>query len=78
MQATLKQLRRETGAFVRAVQRGERVIVTDRGRPVVEMRPVHGNAEVKPSDDLFGIWSDHEAMGSVANYMTKVRKGRVE
>ena len=45
MQATMKQLRRDTGAVVRAVERGERVVVTHRGRPVAEMMPVGGGGQ---------------------------------
>ena len=76
MQTTFKQLRRETGAVVRAVERGETVIVTYRGKPVAEMSPVR--PEAKPEDnELFGIWRSHKAAGSVGDYMEKVRKGRV-
>ena len=76
VQTTIKQLRRETGAVVRAVERGEKVIVTYRGRPVAEMSPVRQKARTR-DDELFGIWRDNEAVASVEDFMAKVRKGRV-
>lgn len=76
VQTTFTQLRRETGAVVRAVARGETVIVTYRGRPVAEMSTV-GHAATTGNDPLFGIWEDNAAVAVVADYMTKVRKGRV-
>lgn len=75
MQATFKQLRHETGSVLRAVERGEKVTVTYRGRPVAEMTAV----EQKPGaaeDALFGIWKDNKAVASVDEYIDTVRKGR--
>ena len=76
MQTTFKQLRHETGAVVRAVERGETVIVTYRGRPVAEMSPV-GRDTKAGDDELFGIWRDNKAVASVEDFVAKVRKGRV-
>ena len=76
MQMTFKQLRHETGAVVRAVERGETVIVTYRGRPVAEMSTVGHEAKTE-DDPLFGIWRDNKAVASVEDYVSKVRKGRV-
>jgi antitoxin (DNA-binding transcriptional repressor) of toxin-antitoxin stability system len=76
MQATIKQLRRETGAVVRAVERGETVIVTYRGKPVAEISAV-GQAAKPKEAELFGIWKDNNAVASVEKYVTKLRKGRI-
>lgn len=75
MQATFKQLRHETGSVIRAVERGERVIVTYRGRAVAEMTAVQPEAGAA-DDKLFGIWRDNKAVASVVEYMDQVRKGR--
>lgn len=75
MQATFKQLRHETGAVLRAVERGEKVTVTFRGRPVAEMTAVKPR-KIAMEDALFGIWKDHDAVASVDAYMENVRKGR--
>ena len=76
MQTTLKQLRRETGAVLRAVERGETVIVTSRGRPVAQMSTV-GQKATTEDNKLFGIWRDNRAIASVEDYVANVRKGRV-
>ena len=76
MQTNFKQLRHETGAVMRAVERGETVIVTYRGKPVAEVSPMRRKAQTE-DDGLFGIWSDHRAVASVEDYVAKVRKGRV-
>ena len=76
MQTTIKQLRRETGSVVRAVARGETVIVTYRGRPVAEMSTV-APPDKTEDNRLFGIWRDNKAFASVDDYVAKVRKGRV-
>ena len=75
MQATVKQLRRATGEVMRAVGRGEKVVVTYRGKPVVRMTPIDAAEDVEASD-LFGIWKDNESVASVKGYVDKVRKGR--
>jgi len=75
MQATFKQLRHETGAVIRAVERGEKVTVTYRGRPVAEMTAVE-QGTCAAEDKLFGIWKDNKAVASVDEYMDNVRKGR--
>ena len=75
MQATLKQLRRDTGAVVRAIGRGENVFVTYRGKPVARMTPPEVGVDVDASE-LFGIWKDNEAVASVPGYVNKMRKGR--
>ena len=75
MQATLKQLRRDTGAVVRAIGRGENVVVTSRGKPVARMTPMDAEKTVEKSE-LFGVWKDNEGVASVQGYVDKVRKGR--
>lgn len=76
MQTTFKQLRRETGAVARAVERGETVVVTYRGKPVAEMSPV-GCKDKTADDGLFGIWHDNQTVASIDDFVAKVRKGRV-
>lgn len=76
MQATLKQLRRETGTVMRTVARGDRVIVTYRGRPVAEVSAVRRRAGTE-KDELFGIWKNNPAVARVEDYVAKVRKGRL-
>jgi len=44
MQATLTELRRETGRIIRAAEKGENVILTEHGKPRLPL------AAVKPVD----------------------------
>jgi prevent-host-death family protein len=74
-EATLKELRRATGRIVRAVERGERILVTHRGRPVARMVPLDSPATTD-EPGLFGIWRDHPASKSVEAYIDRIRKGR--
>ena len=76
VETTFKQLRHETGAVVRVVERGETIVVTFRGRPVAEMSPVKRKTGTGDGG-LFGIWRDNRAVSPVADYVAKVRKGRV-
>jgi antitoxin (DNA-binding transcriptional repressor) of toxin-antitoxin stability system len=76
MQATFKQLRRQTGIVMQAVERGETIILTYRGKPVAEMCAV-GKEPGEGNDTLFGIWEDNEAVTSVDDFVAKTRKGRV-
>lgn len=74
-EATVKELRRATGRIVRAVERGERILVTHRGRPVARMVPLdRSKTSVEPG--LFGIWRDRPATESVEAYIDRIRKGR--
>jgi len=76
MRATFKQLRHATGAVIRAVERGEKVTVTYRGRPVAEMTAVEQQTKAT-ENDLFGIWKDNKAVASVDAYVDHIRKGRL-
>ncbi|MGH7435514.1 MAG: type II toxin-antitoxin system prevent-host-death family antitoxin [Polyangiaceae bacterium] len=41
MNVSIRALKNELSAYVRRVRRGERVVVTDRGRPVAEITAVN-------------------------------------
>jgi prevent-host-death family protein len=42
----VRELRHDLSALLRQVQRGERLIVTDRNRPVAELVPLSAQADV--------------------------------
>ena len=46
---SIRELKNELSAYVRRVRRGERVVVTDRGRPVAEITAV--NPSGLPTDE---------------------------
>jgi prevent-host-death family protein len=41
-----RELKTRLGKYLRRVQRGQRLVVTDRGRPVAELRPITAEAGV--------------------------------
>lgn len=42
-----RELRARLGQYLRAVRKGETLIVTDRGEPIAELRPIQGELERK-------------------------------
>lgn len=38
-----RELKTRLGAYLKRVRRGETIIVTDRGEPVAELRPIHAS-----------------------------------
>lgn len=57
---TMVDLRRDLTAVVRAVERGETVLITDRDRPVALMTPVPG-----------AQWPDPEAVAAAVSALPK-------
>lgn len=56
----VRELKTRLGTYLRRVRRGHRIVVTHRGQPVAELRPIGGEA------DLQSILTDLEAKGIVA------------
>jgi prevent-host-death family protein len=61
-----RELKGRLGAYLRRVRNGHRLVVTDRGRPVAELRPIE--ADTAPD----AILADLEARGMVTR---PTRKG---
>jgi prevent-host-death family protein len=55
-----RELKVRLGTYLGRVRRGQRIVVTDRGQPVAELRPISGEAGVQ------SILVDLEARGIVA------------
>lgn len=55
-----RELKIRLGTYLRRVRRGHRIVVTDRGQPVAELRPIGGEA------GMHSILVDLEARGLVA------------
>jgi prevent-host-death family protein len=41
----IRELKTRLGTYLRLVQNGERIVVTDRGRPVAELRSIAGTED---------------------------------
>lgn len=79
MIATAKDLRVKTKALLNAIERGEEIIVTHRGKACARIIPAGKPKARKKSlrkNPLFGIWHDHKGVKNVAAYMDNIRRGR--
>ena len=77
MHTSAKSLRLDTKRILDAVERGEEIIVSKRGRPCARIVPVNkknnGNLDDK---ELFGIWKDNKAVQDVDAFIDSLRSGR--
>ncbi len=64
----VRDLKAQLSSYLRRVERGERLIVTDRGRPIVSMSPVTSTASLARLDVLVqrgaARWSGGKPAGS--------------
>ena len=74
--ATAKDLRQRTAALLEDVRKGERVLVTYRGKSVAVLAPVHVTERQGFSRIGFGMWRDRKDMGSVSRWLKDVRAPR--
>ena len=77
MKVTAKDLRFRSKHVLEAVDRGEEVLITYRGRPRARVVP----ADTEPRKPgrrtrLFGLWQDHVAAQDVEAYIDTLRRGR--
>lgn len=77
MRATAKDLRFRSKHLLEAVDRGEEVLITYRGKPRAWLVPAASERRT-PSHDtgLFGMWKDHEQVSDVDQFMDELRRPR--
>ncbi|MHB8744697.1 MAG: type II toxin-antitoxin system Phd/YefM family antitoxin [Sulfuricaulis sp.] len=84
MRTTAKDLRIRTKQLLDAVERGEEVVITHRGRPCAKLIPFRkpprtkstGAGEKGVRSPLFGIWKDYAPARNATVYVDKLREGR--
>ncbi len=79
MKTSAKELRTQTKRLLEAVERGEEITITHRGRSCARLVPVGGSLKaVKKARELplFGIWKDNKETRDVATYLDRLRSGR--
>jgi prevent-host-death family protein len=79
MQATMKDLRYKTGDIIKAIERGEEVIITYYGKPKAKIVPLtdrKGRRNVLKTHSAFGIWKDNDRVKDVDGFVRSVRRGR--
>ncbi len=74
MQVNAKELRLHLTDYLKRVARGHSLKVSMRGKPIAQLSPIQGKAEVK-TDDLFGIWADRTDL-DVEAHVQEMRQGR--
>jgi len=77
MQATILDLRRNARSILNALERNERVTVTNRGRKQAVILPSSDRSR-RPVADMpaFGMWKDRDDLQDVNEHVRRLRKGR--
>ena len=78
MKASVVDLRRRMKDVVRALERGETVELTHRGKTKGVVHPSKSACMLKRAceHEAFGIWSDRDDLDDVATAVRRLRKGR--
>lgn len=76
MEVSAKELRTHTKRLLEAVERGEEVVITYRGKPRARVLPVVETPPRGRESALFGIWQDNPAVADVEGYVDSLRAGR--
>jgi len=80
MKIAAKDLRTRFRRLLEAVERGEDVIITYRGKPRARLVALASERIVEHEElndtPLFGIWHDREDMEDIEAYLDKLRQGR--
>lgn len=74
MEATTKDLRLRTNELLAAVDRGEEVVITYRGRKRARLGPMGAEESPVQHNPAFGLWRDRAE--DVDDYVSELRKGR--
>lgn len=80
MKTTAKDLRTHTKRVLDAVERGQEVIITVRGKPrakIIALQHKTRTDRMKGKAPLFGIWKDFSDAEDVAAYVDSLRSGRL-
>lgn len=78
MEISVKDLRTQARRLLEALEQGEDVGITFRGKARARVAPL---AEAPPravEGELFGIWKDHPETEDGESYVDRLRKGRHE
>ena len=64
MDVSVRELRNHTARVIRAIESGERVVLTVHGRPVADIVPRRERAERRPSDRLLAELTEIGALAA--------------
>jgi prevent-host-death family protein len=80
MKTSAKDLRLHTRRILDAIDRGQEVTITHRGKPRAKIVPIRSarrsSKKTARALPLFGIWKDNPKTKNVAAYVDSLRSGR--
>ena len=79
MMVTASDLRYRTKEILAAIDRGEEVLITYRGKAKARIVPVSRpiSQGINKAEELFGIWKDNETVDDVQAYLSNLRGRRL-
>ncbi len=76
MIASIRDLRSKTREILNAVQRGDVVFVSNRGKTCAKIISVTHGVRLKKQSPAFGMWEKNSSVCDVGAYLKNLRKGR--
>jgi prevent-host-death family protein len=79
MEISAKELRQKTRLLLDAVERGEEVTITYRGRAkarVVRIQSAPDRKEPASENELFGLWADRDDLADPQTWIRTLRQRR--
>lgn len=77
MKASARDIRYHLKSVMEAVERGEEVLITKRGKVKAKIVPVESRGDLEAGENPFvGMWRDRKDMQDVRKYVRGLRKGR--
>ena len=76
MKATAKDLRYNLKNIMESVDRGEEVLITNRGQVKARIVPAGAPEATGAENPFVGMWKDREDLDDVGAYIRELRKGR--
>lgn len=73
---SIRELRSSTKEIISAVNRGNSITITYRGKDCAKIVPIDDIKKQKEGDDLFGIWKDNKKVKDVKKFIKTIRDGR--
>ncbi|MFH0795022.1 MAG: type II toxin-antitoxin system prevent-host-death family antitoxin [bacterium] len=77
MEASARDIRYHLKSVMEAVERGEEVLITNRGKIKARIVPAGTKSGSQKMENPFiGMWRDRKEMRDVRAYVRRIRKGR--
>ncbi len=78
MKMTARDVRYHLKSIMEAVERGEDVVITKRGKPKARIVRLETSKKLGKEENPFvGMWKDRKDLQDVKSYVRMIRRGRV-